>query len=78
MELCDRKRRHEGLSFVRQDRELAVWLAIVRYDLREKLVAGDSGRGGERGFLVDARPDFLGGLPRCRDLFEIVALTAPG
>ena len=39
VELCDRKRRHEGLSFVRQDRELAVWLAIVRCDLREKFVA---------------------------------------
>jgi hypothetical protein len=35
MELCDRKRRHKGLSFVRQDRELAVWLAIVRCDSRE-------------------------------------------
>jgi hypothetical protein len=37
MELCDRKRRHEGLSFVRQDRELAIWLAIVRCDLREAM-----------------------------------------
>ena len=72
MELCDRKRRHEGLSFVRQDRELAVWLAIVRCDLGKKLVAGNSGRGRKAGLLVDARPDFLGGLPRRRYAFEIV------
>ena len=45
MELCDRKRRHEGLSFVRQDRELAVWFAVIRCDFGEKFVAGNSGRG---------------------------------
>ena len=72
MELRDRKRRHEGLSFVRQDSELAVWLAIVRGELRKELVAGNSGRGRELGFLLDARPDFLGGLPRGRDAFKIV------
>src|SRR4029077_6195014 len=70
--------RHEGLSFVRQDRELAVWLAIVRCDLDEKFVAGNSGRGCEPDFVVDASPDFLGGLPRGRDAFEFVAYCEGG
>ena len=46
--------------------------AILRRELGEELVAGNSGRRREPGFLVDARPDFLGGLPRSRDAFEIV------
>src|ERR1700751_1117651 len=52
--------------------------AIVRCDLGEELVAGNSGRGREPDFLVDPRPDFLGGLPRCRDLFEIVGYVQIG
>ena len=50
--------RHEGLSFVRHDRELAVWLAMVRGELRKELVAGNSGRGCEPGFRRRSAPLF--------------------
>ena len=72
VELRHRQGCNKGLRLVRHDRELAVWLAIVRRDLGEELVAGNSRRGREPGFLVDARPDFLRGLPRRRDASEIV------
>src|SRR5580704_15393650 len=72
MELRHRSRRYESFCVVGHDRELTVWFAIVRCELGEELVAGNSGRGCEPGFLVDARPDFLGGLPSSRDAFKIV------
>ncbi len=73
-----RKGRHEGFGFVGHDRELTVWLTMVRRKLREELVAGDSGRGRELGFLPNARPDFLGGLPRGRDAPGIVGYVEIG
>ena len=78
VKLRDRQCRYKGFGFVRHDRELAVWFAIVRCELGEELVAGNSGRGCEPGFLVYARPDFLGGLPRGRDAFEIVGYVQIG
>src|SRR5262249_9667846 len=73
MKLRDRKRRHEGLSFVRQNSELAVWLAMIRSELRQELVEGNSGRGGKPGFPEDASPHLLGGLPCGRDAAGIVS-----
>src|SRR5580704_10383829 len=61
VELRDRQRRDKRLCLLGHDRELAVWLAIVRCDLGEELVAGNSRGGREPGFLVDARSDLLGG-----------------
>jgi hypothetical protein len=63
---------------VGRDCELAIWFASVRCDLREELVAGDSGRSCELGFLVDTRPDFLGGLPCGRDASQIVGYIEIG
>src|SRR6202042_3373457 len=78
VELRDRQRRDKRLCLVGHDRELAVWLAIVRCDLGEELVAGNSGRGCKPDFVVDPRPDCLGGLPRGRDAFEIVGYVEIG
>ena len=72
VELRDRWGRDKSFRLVGPDRELAVWFAIVRCELGEELVAGNSGRGCESDFLVDARPDFLGSLLRSRDAFKIV------
>ena len=72
VELRHRQGRDKGLCLVGHDRELAIWFAIVRCDLGEELVVGNSGRGREPGFLVDARPDFLRGLPGSRDAFKVV------
>src|SRR5580704_5654805 len=72
MELRHRSRRYESFCVVGHDRDLTVWFAIVRCEFGEELVAGNSGRGCEPDFLVDARPDFLCSLPRGRDAFEIV------
>ena len=58
MELRNRQDRHEGFSFVWHDGELTVWLLMIGRKLRKELIAGNSGRSGEFGFLVDARPDF--------------------
>src|SRR3984885_13292518 len=57
---------------------LAIWLAIVRCDLGEELVAGNSGRGRELGLFVDARSNFFGGLPRSRDALKIVGYIQIG
>ena len=72
MELHNRQGRHEGFGFVRHDGELTVWLSMIGRKLRKELIAGNSGRSGEFGFLVDARPDFLSGLPCGRDTLAIV------
>ena len=45
MKLRDRKPSHEGLGFIGYNGELAVRLALIGRELREELVAGDSGRG---------------------------------
>src|SRR5208282_326129 len=45
---------------------------MIGRKLRKELIAGNSGRSGEFGFLVDARPDFLSSLPRGRDALAIV------
>ena len=49
------------------DRELAVRLALIGRELREELVAGDSGRGRQFGLRQDAGSYFLGRLPRRGD-----------
>jgi hypothetical protein len=52
--------------------------AKVRCELGKELVAGNSGRGREAGFLVDACPDFLGRLPRSRYASQIVGYIEIG
>ncbi len=44
MEALDRQSLHEGFSPPRRDHELAVGLALVRSQLRQKLVVGHAGR----------------------------------
>src|ERR1700751_6308923 len=47
-----RQVRDEGFPFVGHDGGLPVWFLMVRGELGEELVVGDSGRGRERGFVV--------------------------
>ena len=56
MELHNRQGRHEGFGFVRHDSELTVWLSMIGRKLRKELIAGNSGRSGEFGFLVRCAP----------------------
>src|ERR1700735_4867775 len=70
--------RHEGFPFVGHDGELAVWLLLVRRKLSEELVVGDSGRGSQLGFVVNAFPYVVGRRPCGRSAFEMIGHVEVG
>ncbi len=51
---------HEGVDFVGRDDFDAVRFVDVACDLGQEFVGGDSGGGGEAGFLKDTAADFVG------------------
>ena len=73
-----RQVRDEGFPFIGHDGELPVWFLMVRGELGEELVIGDSGRGRERGFVVNSFPYVLGGRPSCHSSPEIVGHVEVG
>src|SRR6516164_9984669 len=78
MKLRHRQVRDEGFPFVGHDGELPVWFLMVRGELGEELVIGDSSRGRERGFVVNSFPYVLGGRPSCHSSPEIVGHVEVG
>src|SRR5271166_340418 len=70
--------RHEGLPFVGDDGEPAVWLLLVGRKLSEELVVRDPGRSSELGFVVNAFPYFLGRRPCGHPASEIIGHVEVG
>jgi len=61
MELAHRQLLHEARTHPWRDDEQPVRPAMIRGELGQELVVGDTGRSGQAGFLTDCRPDRFGG-----------------
>ena len=71
MEFADRQGFDERRPHLRRDDVLAVRLAVVGGELRQKLVVGDAGRSVEAGYLLDLRTDRQRDVPRQRNALQI-------
>src|SRR5207248_10517699 len=71
VKFADREILNEGRSHLRRDDELSVRLAVVRGELRQELVVGDAGGGGQIRLAQEFCSDDGCDLRRARDALDV-------
>src|SRR5438874_10395981 len=71
MEFADGEILNETRTHIWRDNELSVRLAVVRGELRQELVVGDAGGGGQTRLAQDFRSDHGRDLSRARDALDV-------